>query len=159
FPYYIVGACIAGLFSYTTGRIGWQTSILTLPVLYLIYRSYRLYLDRLEESRLHVQDLRDAGARLNSVLESTNDCVFAISRDGKVTYANRRARSRLFGDSDPVGADLWVKFPKLAKSAFRDQVSKALLEKIPIDSEEFFADLNAWFELHANTSEEGLALY
>src|SRR5882724_5351840 len=28
FPYYIIGACIAGLFSYTTGLIGWQTSIL-----------------------------------------------------------------------------------------------------------------------------------
>ena len=92
FPYYIISACIAGLFSYTTGLIGWQTSILTLPVIYLIYRSYRLYLDRLEESQLHIQDLRDAATRLNSVLESTSDCVFAISQDGKITYANQRAR-------------------------------------------------------------------
>jgi len=159
FPYYIIGACIAGLFSYTTGLIGWQTSILTLPVIYLIYRSYRLYLDRLEESRLHGQDLRDAATRLNSVLESTTDSVFAISPDGKITYANQRARSRLFGDSDPVGTDLWARFPKLAKSVFRDQVSRALVEKTPIDAEEFFADLNAWFEVRANTSEEGLALY
>jgi len=159
FPYYMIGACIAGLFSYTTSRIGWQTSILTLPVIYLIYRSYRLYLDRLEESRLHGQDLRDAATRLNSVLESTTDSVFAISPNGKITYANQRARSRLFGDSDPVGTDLWARFPKLAKSVFRDQVSRALVEKTPIDAEEFFADLNAWFEVRANTSEEGLALY
>ena len=85
FPYYIIGACVAGLFSYLTRLIGWQTSILVLPVIYLIYRSYRLYLDRLEESRIHGEELQAAANRLNGVLESTSDCVFAISDEGRVT--------------------------------------------------------------------------
>ena len=49
--------------------------------LHLIHRSYRLYLDRLQESRAYSEDLRAAANRLNSVLESTTDCVFAITAD------------------------------------------------------------------------------
>src|SRR5579864_394395 len=50
-PYYIVGGCVAGMFSYSTRLAGWQFSILALPVAYFTYRSYRLYLDNLNESR------------------------------------------------------------------------------------------------------------
>src|SRR5437879_1052426 len=35
FPYYLVGAGIAGLMSWINGIIDWQTSLLVLPVLYL----------------------------------------------------------------------------------------------------------------------------
>jgi len=159
FPYYIIGACVAGLFSYFTRLVGWQTSILALPVVYLIYRSYRLYLDRLDESRSHGEQLRIAANRLNAVLESTSDCVFAVSDEGRITYTNKRARSRLFGDSDVVGTILWEKFPKLESSGFRDQFKRTLADKIPLDDEVFFPELNAWFEVRAYPSTEGIALY
>src|SRR5439155_11529727 len=44
FPYYLVGAAISGLLSVANRFIGWQTSLLIFPVIYWIYRSYRLYL-------------------------------------------------------------------------------------------------------------------
>lgn len=55
FPYYLVGAGIAGLVSYVNRYVGWQTSLLVLPVIYWIYRSYRLYLGRLEDEKRHVE--------------------------------------------------------------------------------------------------------
>jgi signal transduction histidine kinase/CheY-like chemotaxis protein len=159
FPYYFGGACVAGLYTYLSQSAGWQASVLTLPIIYLVYRSYRMYLDRLEEGRAHAEQLEVAANRLNSVLESTTDCVFAISADSLITYANQRARSRLFKDLDPVGTVLWNIFPKLADAGFRREVDAALAENGSIISERFFPELDAWFEIHANPSFEGVAFY
>jgi diguanylate cyclase (GGDEF)-like protein/putative nucleotidyltransferase with HDIG domain len=57
FPYYLVGAGIAGLVSYVNRYVGWQTSLLVLPVVYWIFRSYRLYLGRLEDEKRHVESM------------------------------------------------------------------------------------------------------
>ena len=39
FPYYMVGAAIAGFVSFLNRHIGWQGSLLVLPPIYLMYRS------------------------------------------------------------------------------------------------------------------------
>ena len=57
FPYYLVGCAAAGLFSVANTFIGWKTSILVLPVVYLIYRSYRLYVARLDDQKRHTDEL------------------------------------------------------------------------------------------------------
>ena len=44
FPYYLVGAAAVGLVGIINRRAGWQTSLLVLPLIYWVYRSYRLYL-------------------------------------------------------------------------------------------------------------------
>jgi putative nucleotidyltransferase with HDIG domain len=56
FPYYLLGAATAGLFEIAKHRLGWQTSMLVAPVMYLVYRSYRLYLGRLDDARKHAQE-------------------------------------------------------------------------------------------------------
>ena len=56
-PYYLVGAGIAGSVNFVNQRIGWHTSLLVLPVVYWIYRSYRLYLGRLEDEKRHVEEM------------------------------------------------------------------------------------------------------
>ena len=56
FPYYLLGAATAGLFEIAKHRLGWQTSMLVAPVMYLVYRSYRLYLGRLEDEKKHAQE-------------------------------------------------------------------------------------------------------
>ncbi|MGA7565015.1 MAG: diguanylate cyclase, partial [Terriglobales bacterium] len=63
FPYYLVGAGVAGMMSWLHGFTDWQTSLLTLPVVYLIYRSYRLYLGKLEDEKRHVQEMADLHMR------------------------------------------------------------------------------------------------
>jgi diguanylate cyclase (GGDEF)-like protein/putative nucleotidyltransferase with HDIG domain len=57
FPYYLVGAAIAGLISTMDRRIGWQMSLLILPVIYSIYRTYRLYLGRLEGQKRYAEEI------------------------------------------------------------------------------------------------------
>ena len=57
FPYYLVGAGIAGLVNWFNHFVNWQTSLLVLPVVYWIYHSYRLYLDRLQHEKRHVEEM------------------------------------------------------------------------------------------------------
>ncbi|HEX8811373.1 MAG TPA: HD domain-containing phosphohydrolase, partial [Terracidiphilus sp.] len=63
FPYYLVGAGVVGMMSWLHDFADWQTSLLTLPVVYLIYRSYRLYLGKLEDEKRHVEEMADLHMR------------------------------------------------------------------------------------------------
>jgi diguanylate cyclase (GGDEF)-like protein/putative nucleotidyltransferase with HDIG domain len=63
FPYYLVGAGVVGMIAWLHGFTDWQTSLLTLPVVYLIYRSYRLYLGKLEDEKRHVEEMADLHMR------------------------------------------------------------------------------------------------
>ena len=57
FPYYLIGGSIAALIRWSNRQIGWETTFLALPVVYTIFRSYRLYLGRLESEKLHAEQI------------------------------------------------------------------------------------------------------
>jgi putative nucleotidyltransferase with HDIG domain len=63
FPYYMVGAAVAGLVSFLNHNIGWQSSLLVLPPIYLMYRSYRLYLGKLEAEKKHAEQVSNIHLR------------------------------------------------------------------------------------------------
>jgi diguanylate cyclase (GGDEF)-like protein/putative nucleotidyltransferase with HDIG domain len=65
FPYYLGGAAVAQVLAIIDYHVGWQTVLLTVPVVYLIYRSYRLYLERLEDERHHAQEV--SGLHLRTI--------------------------------------------------------------------------------------------
>lgn len=55
FPNYLVGAAVALGLNAFSKAFGWQSSLLVLPVLYVVYRSHRLYVERLEEDKLRAE--------------------------------------------------------------------------------------------------------
>jgi diguanylate cyclase (GGDEF)-like protein/putative nucleotidyltransferase with HDIG domain len=63
FPYYLLGAVIAGGVSIINRAFGWQFAILVLPLVYWMYRSYRSYLDRLEAEKKHTEEIADLHLR------------------------------------------------------------------------------------------------
>jgi diguanylate cyclase (GGDEF)-like protein/putative nucleotidyltransferase with HDIG domain len=63
FPYYLVGAGIAGAIGWFNHAFNWETSLLFVPAIYLIYRSYRLYLGKLEDEKRHVEEIADLHLR------------------------------------------------------------------------------------------------
>ncbi len=65
FPYYLMAAAIAVAFSYLQRFLNWQVAMLGAPVMFLTYRSYRLYVDRLERQKAHSVDL--AGLHLRAI--------------------------------------------------------------------------------------------
>ena len=63
FPYYLVGAGIAGAIGWFDQAFNWETSLLIVPVIYLIYRSYSLYLGKLDDEKRHVEDMANLHLR------------------------------------------------------------------------------------------------
>jgi diguanylate cyclase (GGDEF)-like protein/putative nucleotidyltransferase with HDIG domain len=55
FPYYQAGAALVGLIFYVNRAFGWELSLLLAPVVYWIYRSYHLYLGRLDDEKRRVE--------------------------------------------------------------------------------------------------------
>jgi diguanylate cyclase (GGDEF)-like protein/putative nucleotidyltransferase with HDIG domain len=65
FPFYIMGSSIAWMINLFSRQVHWQGSVLLLPVIYFIHRSYRVYLDRLDDERRHVEEM--AGLHLRTI--------------------------------------------------------------------------------------------
>ncbi len=63
FPYYLVGAGIAGAIAWLNETFNWETSLLLVPAVYVIYRSYRLYLGKLEDEKRHVEEMANLHLR------------------------------------------------------------------------------------------------
>ena len=65
FPYYLVDAGIASIVGWLNRMVPWETSLLVLPAVYVVYRSYRLYLSKLEDEKRHVEEV--AGLHLRTI--------------------------------------------------------------------------------------------
>jgi diguanylate cyclase (GGDEF)-like protein/putative nucleotidyltransferase with HDIG domain len=55
FPFYLVGAAVVFAVSSANKRLGWQTLLLILPLIYWVYRSYHLYLAKLASEKKRVE--------------------------------------------------------------------------------------------------------
>jgi putative nucleotidyltransferase with HDIG domain len=62
-PYYLIGAAIAGVILFLNPLAGWEFSILVLPAIYVIYRSYLMHLGRWEDEKRHLEDLASLNMR------------------------------------------------------------------------------------------------
>lgn len=64
-PYYLAGAAVAGLVGWINQRVSWQTTLLALPAMFVIYRSYKLYVSKLQNEKRHVEEM--AGLHLRTI--------------------------------------------------------------------------------------------
>ncbi len=104
FPYYLVGAGIAGVISWFNQAFNWETSLLFVPAMYLIYRSYRLYLGKLEDEKRHVEEIADLHMRTIEAL------ALAIEAKDQTTHDHLQ-RVRTYAIE--VAKELGMKGPEL----------------------------------------------
>ncbi len=94
------------------------------------------------------------------VLESITDSFFAVDRDWRLTYVNRRAEQLVGrGRHELVGKDVWEEFPGLAGTAFEEHYRLAAAERRPAEFLEFYAPLRLWLDVHVYPAENGLSIY
>jgi signal transduction histidine kinase/CheY-like chemotaxis protein len=63
-PSFLAGGSLALGMAYFLDRFGLYAFVLSLPFCVLIYYSYKLYLDKLEEKRQHIEDIQEMNAGL-----------------------------------------------------------------------------------------------
>ena len=113
-----------------------------------------------EISRLREEE-RAANGRAVRILESVTDAFFALDRDWRFTYFNPQAAPLLQRTRDELlGQVIWDTFPQSIGTKFEREYRAAVAQQRPVTFEEYYpAPLNAWFEVHAYPSENGLSVY
>ena len=101
-PQYLVGGALAGGFHLINQYVPWQGILLSGPPLYLVYRSYNLYLGRVEEQQNHISEMADLHWRtieaLALAIEAKDDTTAAHLKRVRV-YAVELAKE--LGLSEP----------------------------------------------------------
>jgi diguanylate cyclase (GGDEF)-like protein/putative nucleotidyltransferase with HDIG domain len=104
FAYYLAGSLIAWMLRMVCRAAGWQSSVVALPIVYFIYRSYRFYLGRLEEEKKQVGDMADLHLRTIEAL--------ALAIEAKDhTMRNHLRRVGLYAVE--VGKEMGLRGPEL----------------------------------------------
>jgi len=80
FPYYLVGASIAGFFSWLSVKIGWEAALLLVPVVIILFHGYRLYVGQLESDKQHAEEVASLHLRTIEAL------ALAIEAKDQVTH-------------------------------------------------------------------------
>ena len=62
-PYYLAGGAIAGMVRWANEKVGWEATLLALPAMFVIHRSYRLYVTKLQNEKKHVSEMAELHLR------------------------------------------------------------------------------------------------
>jgi len=94
-PQYLVGGGIAGATHFLSNYWGWSALLMAAPPLYLVYRSYTLYLGRIEEQQKHILEMSQLHLRtietLALAIDAKDDTTAAHLRRVQV-YASEIGR-------------------------------------------------------------------
>jgi PAS domain S-box-containing protein len=157
FPYYLVGAAIVGVFTFTNRMLDWQAWLLILPVVYVTFRSYRLYIDQLhaerkraEEQRLHAAEVASlhaqaiealnsavaASAKLDAVIQASPLAIFVLDSEGCVTSSNSMAE-RMFHLSSRQVIGCELPWDGAGNDELTDLIIRRTLTGTPLSGVEF----------------------
>jgi diguanylate cyclase (GGDEF)-like protein/putative nucleotidyltransferase with HDIG domain len=64
-PYHLAAASVAWLIVVLTRQDSWTSALVLFPLVYFVYRSYKIYLERLEKDKTHVEEI--AGLHLRTI--------------------------------------------------------------------------------------------
>jgi len=113
FPYYLVGATIVSAFSFANRILYWQATVLFLPIVYVIYRSYLLYLNQLQTERQHAEEERQHAQQI-AVLHG--QAMEGLSSSKRNEEALRRANEDLRQFAYAAAHDLQEPLRNIANS-------------------------------------------
>lgn len=114
----------------------------------------------ISESRDAAERVRSVAQQLTSTLESLTDAFFTIDRQWRFTYVNGEAERLLrMPRTQLLGRPLWELFPDLRESQFARHYEKAMAENVTVQFEDYYAPFDAWVQVRAYPSAQGLAIY
>ena len=115
-PLYFGGATVAVLFAVTMRIVGWQTILVSAPIVYLVYKAYHLHVSRLENQKKYAEDVSALHLRTIQAL------ALAIEAKDQTTHSHL-ARVQIYARE--IGRDL-----KLSHSEQEALLAASLLHDI-----------------------------
>ncbi|MGE6757932.1 ATP-binding protein [Corallococcus interemptor] len=92
-------------------------------------------------------------------LERISDAVFALDRSWHFTYLNTRCEWLLRRPREQLlGRLVWDEFPEARGSRIEQEYQRALRDQVNVNFEAYYAPLDAWLDVQAYPSSEGLTV-
>ncbi len=102
----------------------------------------------------------ELSARLRGTLEGMNDAFFLLDDDWQFAFINSTAESLLQRTrEDLLGKSVWQEFPDAVGSTFQINYERAVAEGCAVRFQEYYPPLETWFEVSADPTPAGLAVY
>ena len=100
------------------------------------------------------------GPLFRQTLDNLGDAVFLLDQQWRFIYLNAAACERLpFADADTLGKNIWELAPQLIGTKLEAAYKRAMSEHTTVDLEEYFPQLDEWYEIHAYPSDGHLAVF
>ncbi len=94
------------------------------------------------------------------ILGSITDAFFTLDRDWNVTRVNDQAERLMTKKRGQIlGRNFWEVYPRLLGSTFEREYRRAMAEDTAVTFEEFYRPLDAWLEVRAFPSADGLSVF
>ncbi len=104
--------------------------------------------------------LLESTRQIASILESITDGFFALDRNWRFSYLNRKAEQFFARTREQlIGKVIWEEFPEKVGSVFFREYRRAMEEQVPVEFSAIFEPAGIWAEIHAYPSENGLSVY
>jgi PAS domain S-box-containing protein len=112
----------------------------------------------------HLVAMRDEAntlsRRLRQTLESISDAFFLLDKEWRFSFLNGQAERLLGRQRDELeGRTIWTEFPQAMGSSFETSYREAVRDGHAVRFQEYFPPLQAWFDVDAYPTPEGLAVY
>jgi hypothetical protein len=90
-PYYLLGATMVCVIHWVNQNLGWEFSLLAMPVAWAVYRSYRLYIGRLETEKDRVEQEKIHVEQMNALhIRTIETLALAIEAKDQTTHDHLR---------------------------------------------------------------------
>lgn len=105
-------------------------------------------------------ELRDTRDRLARLLETMSDAFFSLDPQWRFTFVNPEAEKLLGRPAEQlVGRSIWQEFPESLGSLFEQEYRAAADSGEPQSFEAYYPPLQAWYEVRAWPTPDGLSVY
>jgi PAS domain S-box-containing protein len=104
--------------------------------------------------------LLKSSERISNILESISEGFFAFDREWRCTYVNEKAVALARVPREQLlGKKLWELVPRAVSGRVRTELQNAATRNAPAQFEQYYAPLDAWFEVSAYPTRDGLAVF
>ncbi len=114
----------------------------------------------IDDTRQLIAQSDRLASRLNEILETISDAYFILDREWNFTYLNRQAEVLLRRNrASLIGKNVWEEFAPAKELKFFDLYQKTMADGESVVFEEYYPPLEAWFDLRAYPSQEGIVVF
>ncbi len=119
-----------------------------------------VYFKDITDRKKNESALQKSEEKFRQTFERISDGLVALDNNCCYTYINKKAGE--INRQDPksmIGKNIWTCFPHLVGRPFYEAYHTAQAEQRYVYMEEYYRDINQWFENHIYPSPDGVSIY